>query len=85
MKNRDGKILRQDQVAYRNSILRENLKDKQVKIKSVYVPPVIDPEQYLDNCIFWVKEYREGRTTRERYSKVIESMKQHCETILKTK
>ena len=32
---------------------------------------------YFDNCIFWLKEYQEGRTTIERALETIQSITNH--------
>lgn len=68
---RRKKQLTQEQIDWRNSILRGKVKSV---VKAEKMPDVIlsDDDKirkcfyYLNNCVFWVNEYIEGRVDKAR-------------------
>lgn len=68
---RHKKQLTQEQIDWRNSILRVKVNSV---VKSEKMPDVVLSDEdkirkcffYLNNCVFWVNEYIEGRVDKSR-------------------
>jgi hypothetical protein len=64
------KQLTQEQIDYRNNILRGKV--KQIKKTEERVEIVTDEDKirqcffYLNNCVFWINEYIDGNESKER-------------------
>lgn len=39
-------------------------------------------EKYMEHCLFWIKEYKEGNCTQEKAKSAARSMIEHCRTII---
>lgn len=72
-----------EQQEFRNKILGKKVIPKKTKKKE---PSFFDRQlttyDYIDNCVFWLKQYRDGLTTKERVLKSIQYLKGNCDKLI---
>jgi hypothetical protein len=78
--------LTQEQIDFRNSILRKKI----ITIKNVDKEPrvILTPDDeikkwlwYINNCIFWINQYQDGKMERYLLKNTMQSLKYNAEKI----
>lgn len=85
MKSRRNKTLTDEQAAVWAAIIgvkKKKQREPKKQLTFADLPPT-PVEKYMDNCLWWIKEYKEGRATQERAKKAARALIEHCNTIIK--
>ncbi len=70
-----------EQIEYWNTILK--VKQKSLKYNTVIQTKKTSRKEYMENCLFWINEFFEGRSCAERASKAAVHLKHYCDEIIK--
>lgn len=81
---RQVKTITKEQQQYRDSIVPPKRKVYKKRIVSVIIPEPTTRETYMGNCLFWIKEFFDGRyADRARTKRCALSLKEYCEEIIR--
>ncbi len=70
--------LTDEQIAYRNSILRKARKNKVVPVQEI-----MHYTKYINNCIYWINEYYAARASKGKALSAINSMQSELQKLKK--
>ncbi len=88
------KVLTKEQIEWRQSILKGKSISKKVVKKEIiqrsdiYISPKQEESllenrvRYMNNCMFWINQFWEGKTKVEKFNSCVLAMISHCNELL---